>query len=80
MSVQNDLLNNKEEFLNEIDNEVKDNNQMCSFWQDELEDICSSWQNDSCGGDNNDDTQKTQFSIRKSKGIKMKNLNAFVFI
>jgi hypothetical protein len=52
MSVQDDMLNDKEDVLNRIASEAPECNQMCSFWQDELDDICSSWQDDTCGDRN----------------------------
>lgn len=47
MSVFNDLLDGKE-VLNEINNETEENIQMCSSWQDELNEVCSSKQDDTC--------------------------------
>lgn len=51
MSVFNDLLDGKE-VLNEINNETEEHIQMCSSWQDELDEICSCKQDDTCGGNN----------------------------
>lgn len=51
MSVRDDLLNDKEIVLNETEGEAPEHTQMCSYYQDELEDICSYWQDDTCGDD-----------------------------
>lgn len=48
MSVHNDLLNDEKYVLDELNNEASELPQMCSFWEDELEDTCSSWQDGSC--------------------------------
>ena len=48
MIVRDDLLNDKEDVLNKNGSESLEHIQMCSYWQDEPEDICSSWQDDAC--------------------------------
>lgn len=45
MSVHDDLLDGKE-VLNEISSGAEEHIHMCSFWQDELEDVCSYQQDD----------------------------------
>jgi hypothetical protein len=47
MSIQDDLLNGKE-ILKKISSETEEHIHMCSFWQDELEDVCSYQQDDTC--------------------------------
>ncbi|WMJ86817.1 hypothetical protein [Anaerocolumna sp. MB42-C2] len=47
MSVFDDLLDGKE-VLNEINSKADDHIHMCSFWQDELDNMCSYRQYDTC--------------------------------
>jgi len=49
MSVQDDLLNEEKYVLNQSLHEAPENTQMCSFWQDETEDMCSFRQDFACG-------------------------------
>ena len=48
MSVHDDLLNGKE-VLKKTSSEAEEHIRMCSFWQDEQEDVCSYQQDDTCG-------------------------------
>ena len=48
MSVRKNQLNDTEKILNENGTE-EEQVHVCSFKKDELEDMCSSWQADTCG-------------------------------
>ena len=49
MSVQDNLLNEKNIVLEQPETETEKNNQMCSFNSDEMEDMCYFRQDDACG-------------------------------
>lgn len=49
MSVQDNLLNEKNIVLEQPETEAEKNNQMCSFNSDEMEDMCYFRQDEACG-------------------------------
>lgn len=52
MSVQDNLLNEKNIVLEQPETETEKNNQMCSFNSDEMEDMCYFRQDEACGSNN----------------------------
>lgn len=49
MSVQDNLLNEKNIVLEQPETGAEDHNQMCSFNSDEMEDMCYFRQDEACG-------------------------------
>jgi len=49
MSTQNDLLNGNNNKSERLASEVPVNTQMCSNWQDDLDEMFPYWQDDTCG-------------------------------